>query len=748
MYQRLATQIREQLNSLADQYEGRLRTVPGYANLPEAMRRELEQQVLRLIAECLEANDERRLTQYIRERAEQVLARGFEPEWFQQAVIIPQDLITPLLQTVEESNFVWGALGRSQTTVWEIVARERRRLELQAQESLARRDIQVRTSTEVAQEIASATDLNELFRRVVTLIKERFDYYHTQLFRFEPAQDAVVLITGYGDVGQQMLAAGHKLPLRQGIVGTAAATGRSILTTDVTQSTDWRPNPYLPDTRGELAVPIKLRDQVLGILDIQADRAGALTEDDRLLLEGLCGQIAIAMESKRLIDSAHQSERLMRTIIEAVPDNLYVKTRQSEFILANKAVLKQLHCQSIEELAGKTDFDFYPRAMAEKFYKDEQALFEFGRPLINIEEPSLDAQGRPAWRLTTKVFFYNEAGEIEGLVGLGRNITERKRDEEALAEERNRLRTLIDSLPHYVYVKDRESRFVINNAAHLRILGAPSQEEVVGKRDFDYFPQEIAAKYYADEQELMNVGQPLINREEIVVDPVTGRKSWALATKVPLFDRQGTVTGFVGFTQDITERKLSEQRMEEALHEAERLYAAVSHEGWQAYRQTGSLGEGYMFDNASIQPAEHVWEPEIAQALERRALVTSRSEQRAVAVTPLTVRGEAIGALGVYDDPAHPLSQEDLELIETVAEQVALALESARLFDQTQRDAERERTINRVTTRIRNARSVDEVLSIAAQELRLSTRAARSVVEIVPATDQPFQSGNGEGVKA
>jgi len=102
----------------------------------------------------------------------------------------------------------------------------------------------------------------------------------------------------------------------------------------------------------------------------------------------------------------------------------------------------------------------------------------------------------------------------------------------------------------------------------------------------------------------------------------------------------------------------------------------------------------------------------------------------------------------VYDDPAHPLSKEDLQLIEAVSEQVALALESARLFDQTQRDAERERTINRVTSRIRNARSVDEVLSIAAQELRLATRASRSVVEILPTVDEAARTDlSQEGVQ-
>ena len=185
---------------------------------------------------------------------------------------------------------------------------ERKQLEQQIQGSLELREYQVQTSTEVAQEIAAAPDLSELFERVVTLIKERFNYYHAQIFRYDPALDAIVLVTGYGEVGQHMLADGHRLPMGRGVVGTAAASGQSILATDVTQDADWRPNPHLPDTRGELAVPIKLRDEVLGILDVQSDRAGALSADDRLLLEGLCGQIAVAMESTRLLAELRRGE--------------------------------------------------------------------------------------------------------------------------------------------------------------------------------------------------------------------------------------------------------------------------------------------------------------------------------------------------------------------------------------------------------------------------------------------------------
>ncbi len=188
---------------------------------------------------------------------------------------------------------------------------QRKRLEQTIQQSLERRERQVETSTQVAQEIAAAPALDELFQRVVTLIKERFDYYHAQIFRYEPALDAVLLMVGYGETGAEMLAAGHRLDMGRGVVGTAAATGQSVLASDVTQDPDWVPNPFLPETKGELAVPIKLRDEVLGILDVQSDVVGDLSAEDQLLLEGLCGQIAIAIESTRLRQETEQRLREM-----------------------------------------------------------------------------------------------------------------------------------------------------------------------------------------------------------------------------------------------------------------------------------------------------------------------------------------------------------------------------------------------------------------------------------------------------
>lgn len=177
---------------------------------------------------------------------------------------------------------------------------EFQRLETEIREAFQRRGEQVQVSTEIAQEVSQATELGELFENVVTLTKERLGYYHTQLLQYDATQDAVVLISGYGEPGRQMAADGHRMPMGVGLIGTAAQTGETVMRPDLTEDPDWQPNPILPNTRGEIAVPIKLHDQILGVLDVQSDTTNALTDDDRLLLEGICGQVAIAMEQTRL----------------------------------------------------------------------------------------------------------------------------------------------------------------------------------------------------------------------------------------------------------------------------------------------------------------------------------------------------------------------------------------------------------------------------------------------------------------
>jgi PAS domain S-box-containing protein len=155
---------------------------------------------------------------------------------------------------------------------------------------------------------------------------------------------------------------------------------------------------------------------------------------------------------------------------------------------------------------------------------------------------------------------------------LQEKIKEREQAEHILREERRILRTLIDNLPDYIFVKDAESRFILNNAAHLQGMGVSTQEEVLGKTDLDIFPQEFAAQYYADEQQIIQSGEPLLDREEPVLNKTTGEERWVAVTKVPLQDDEGNVTGLVGVSRDITERKRTEaerERLQQQIIEAQ-----------------------------------------------------------------------------------------------------------------------------------------------------------------------------------
>lgn len=176
------------------------------------------------------------------------------------------------------------------------------RIEMQQEieHSLERRSREIELSTQIAQSIASATNLQELYERVVQEVKERFGYYHVQLLRYDPALETVALVVGYGSAGEKMLAMNHSLPLGVGIIGTAALEGCSIMRPDITNDPNWQSNPLLPRTQGELAVPITMGNRVLGVLDVQSDQANALSQRDQLVLEGLCGQIAIAIETTNL----------------------------------------------------------------------------------------------------------------------------------------------------------------------------------------------------------------------------------------------------------------------------------------------------------------------------------------------------------------------------------------------------------------------------------------------------------------
>jgi two-component system sensor histidine kinase/response regulator len=142
------------------------------------------------------------------------------------------------------------------------------------------------------------------------------------------------------------------------------------------------------------------------------------------------------------------------------------------------------------------------------------------------------------------------------------------------SHESNILRTLIDSLPDLIYAKDINCKFILANKACCTVMGATPQD-VVGKDDFDFFPQDLAQGYYEDEQKIIRSGQPLLEREESVLDR-DGRRAYMLTTKVPLRDHEGRVIGIMGIGRDITARVEAENSLRAAREAAEAANRAKS----------------------------------------------------------------------------------------------------------------------------------------------------------------------------
>jgi two-component system, NtrC family, sensor kinase len=156
---------------------------------------------------------------------------------------------------------------------------------------------------------------------------------------------------------------------------------------------------------------------------------------------------------------------------------------------------------------------------------------------------------------------------------------ERRNLSDALAHERNVLRTMIDLIPAFIYAKDAQSRFTACNKLVAARMGV-TPEQAIGRTDFDFFPPEMAQKFFSDEQALLASGKPLVDHEELAFDKLSGTNRVILTSKVPLHDANGNVTGVVGTGFDITERKAAEERMasSDRLESIGRLASGLAHE--------------------------------------------------------------------------------------------------------------------------------------------------------------------------
>jgi GAF domain-containing protein len=212
---------------------------------------------------------------------------------------------------------------------------------------LERRARYLETTAEVARDASAVLDMRELLDRVSTLISERFGFYHTGLFLVDPTGEWAVLRAAASGGGRRMLARGHRLRVGQGgqqtsdgIVGYVTSRGESRIALDVGTDAVLFDNPDLPDTRSEMALPLRAGDEVIGALDVQSTEPAAFSDEDVVVLQTLADQVAVAISNARLLQQVEASLEMerraygelsreaWRALIHAQPDIGFIRGRQ------------------------------------------------------------------------------------------------------------------------------------------------------------------------------------------------------------------------------------------------------------------------------------------------------------------------------------------------------------------------------------------------------------------------------------
>jgi PAS domain S-box-containing protein len=297
-------------------------------------------------------------------------------------------------------------------------------------------------------------------------------------------------------------------------------------------------------------------------------RAAPELVGDGIQWHGMTMDITERKLSEQSLEDTHW---LLRSVLQGIPDPVWMKDANGAFVVCNQGVTR-LFNKKEEEIIGKTDYDFFDAEMAEFYQNKDRTALEAGHVCINEEWWTFGDNGEQALMETRKVPVRGADGKLLGVLGVARDITERKQVVSHLEEARARLQTVMSTIPDMIWLKDADGVYQSCNPAFERFFGA-SEAEIIGKTDYDFVDAELADFFRQKDREAIEAGRICINEENIIYAD-DGRAGIVEARKVPVLGMDGKVIGVLGVGRDITERKAIEKAFhdsESMLQEAQRI---------------------------------------------------------------------------------------------------------------------------------------------------------------------------------
>ena len=384
----------------------------------------------------------------------------------------------------------------------------------------------------------------------------------------------------------------------------------------------------------------------------------------------------------RRMEEAYKNERnLLRTLIDNLPDSIYLKDLQGRKILTNRADLVFTGVNSQEEVLGKTDLELYPTEVAQNAIDTEQAIIASGQPMLSQEERLINRTGEERWLLTSKIPYRDENGQIIGILGMGHDITERIKMEEALRQGEAKYRLLTESIKDVVWVMDAESlQFSYVSPSIYKQRGYTPEEIMAQPLTANFDPKIARAIRFSNIIHIADLRAGRVNEDTFFTEEVPqpckdGSFVWTEVVTHYYFNPENGRVEVLGVSHDISQRKEMELnislRVKEltCLSNLARLLESESIQTDELCRQTAVF----------LVPAMQF--PELCSAsieLDGRRYETGRQaagRTRALSA-PISIHGQECGRVTVTSSQANDfVLPEEQNMLANMARMLGLWLE-------------------------------------------------------------------------
>ncbi|MBN2304580.1 MAG: GAF domain-containing protein [Anaerolineae bacterium] len=626
------------------------------------------------------------------------------------------------------------------------------------------RDLQ--TVAEVSAAASSTLDVDQLLWDIVNLTKDSFGLYHAHIYLLDEDGDTLALAAGAGDAGRMMVAQGRGIALNHAhsLVARAARTREGVIANNVADTPDFLPNPLLPQTQSELAIPLLAGNDLIGVLDVQSERAGHFTNEDVRIQTTLATQVAIAVQNARLFTESAQ--RL--AILENSDRMVALVTLEGQGIYINPAGARMLGLADPKDVVQRAIPDFsppetlpqvqgeiIPAVMQTGYWRGESLMMSLDGTIIPVDQ--------------TLFLIRDEGGQPQFIATLANDITERLAAQEEIESQRRTLEAMLENLPVGVFMADAKTGTpLLANQMAIEMLGrglAPNASP-------DELAEVYAAFRFGTDEPYPTDQMPLVRGmygERVQVDDMElrrpdGTNILLQVLGAPVQDAAGNVTSSLAVFQDITERRAAEEERARLLAETQQMYEASARitraetpyqliaavvetvnveainrallfdfeydqdgktqavtviSNW--YSGTGHeptpVGTRYDLEEFPVMRLTISEEPVFFDDLihdERtdpalRAVAKHQSVM-AVAVLPLWVGSRQIGSLFLETEEIHEFTEQEVQPFTALAGQMAVALDGLRLLEQTAKRASEMETVAQVSAEASSQLDVERLL--------------------------------------